>query len=60
MPNNILWLFYPVTMEIVQQSLINSTGVMFAAYTYQEDFILYGEVEIYRVSRDLLIKWIFL
>lgn len=45
---------------IVQQSLINSTGVMFAAYTYQEDFILYGEVEIYRVSRDLLIKWIFL
>lgn len=45
---------------IVQQSLINSTVVMFAAYTYQEDFILYGEVEIYRVSRDLLIKWIFL
>lgn len=58
--DNLLCLFEPRTMSVVQQAKISSaTGTMFAAYSYKEDFILYGEVEIYRVAPDLSIKWSF-
>lgn len=58
--DNLLCLFDPRTMSVVRQVKISSaTGTMFAAYSYKEDFILYGEVEIYRVAPDLSIKWSF-
>ena len=32
---------------------------MFTPYPYQQDFILYGEVEIFRVRSDLSLVWSF-
>ena len=34
-------------------------GPIFAAYEYEGDYILYGEVDIYRVDKDLNEKWRF-
>lgn len=58
--DNLLCLFDPRTMTIIRQIEIPSiTGTMFASYPYKDDFILYGEVEIYRVTQDLTIRWSF-
>ncbi|MDE5944230.1 MAG: hypothetical protein K2G93_01425 [Rikenella sp.] len=60
--NNILVLFDPGTMQIVKQTEFEMTaewGEVEAAYAYQEDFILYGENEIFRIAPDLSIRWRF-
>ncbi len=38
---------------------IDPMGTMFEAHAFGEDFILYGETDIYRVDNDLNIKWRF-
>ena len=58
--DKLLCLFNPITMEIVKQTEIPSSGTMFSLLSYDKDFILYGEMEIYRVTKDLKIKWEFL
>ena len=58
--DNLWCLFDPRTMNFVKQkNVLTVEGTMFAAYPYKEDFILYGEIEIYRVTQDLSIKWSF-
>ncbi len=57
--DDILCIFDPQGVKIVEEKRINPTGTMFGAYAYKDDFILYGEMEIYRVDRNLEVKWIF-
>ena len=57
--DRLLFLFDPITMEIVKQTENSSSGTMIAAYSYNEDFILHGEMEIYRVTKELEVKWEF-
>lgn len=59
MLDNILCLLCPDTLELVKKAVINPVGAMFAAYAYETDFILYGEVEIYRIAQDLMVLWTF-
>lgn len=59
MLNEILCVFDPETLEIIDQSEIDPFGTMFEIHQYKDDYILYGECEIYRISDDLKVKWIF-
>ncbi len=47
------------TADVVRKANIGTLGVLFAAYRYQDDFILYGEMEIMRIAQDLNVKWTF-
>lgn len=55
----ILCLFNLESITIGHSATLNPTGTMFAPYPYQQDFILYGEVEIFRVRSDLSLVWSF-
>ena len=59
MLNDTLCVFDPQKIEIIRKNTINPIGTMFAVYPYGEDYILYGELEIYRISSDLNMKWEF-
>lgn len=59
MLNEILCVFNPETLSVDRQAKINPIGTMFEVHTYGEDYILYGELEIYRISADLSVKWEF-
>lgn len=59
MLNDILCIFDPETCNIVKEKQIDPLGTMDAAYAYGDDFILHGEIEIYRIDRDLETKWKF-
>ncbi|WP_294599748.1 hypothetical protein [uncultured Rikenella sp.] len=55
-----LCLFDPATGKIVKQTTIQPwVPIMFEAYAYQDDFILYGETDIFRISPDLSVQWNF-
>ena len=45
------------TLEISKQEELNTMGTMFEAHSYEADYILYGEMEIYRISSDLKVVW---
>ena len=47
------------TLEISKQEELNTMGTMFEAHSYEADYILYGEMEIYRISSDLEVVWQF-
>ncbi|MDE6707788.1 MAG: hypothetical protein K2K06_07115, partial [Oscillospiraceae bacterium] len=57
--SNVLCIFNPETLAIEKQVKIKSMGDMFAVYGLEEDYILYGEFIIYRIAKDLSIKWEF-
>lgn len=59
MLNDVLCIFNPKTLSIGKQVSINPLGTMFEVHTYREDYILYGETDIYRISEDLDIMWEF-
>lgn len=57
--NDILCVFNPETCKIEQEKELETMGTMFLAFAYEKDFILYGEVEIYRVDKNLNVLWEF-
>lgn len=59
MLNDVLCIFNPSTLEIDRQSKIDSLGTMFEVHQFEEDYILYGELEIYRISSALSVQWKF-
>lgn len=59
MLNDLLCVFDPETISIIKQSHINPLGTMFEVHQVDNDYILYGEIEIYRISEDLKVKWNF-
>ena len=47
-------------LKITKQKKVGiMIGTMEAVYPYKEDYIIYYEMDIFRVDRDLNIKWIF-
>ena len=59
MLNDMLCIFNPETLDIVKQTRIDPMGTMFEIHPYKSDYILYGELEIYRISSDLKVLWCF-
>lgn len=59
MLNTVICLFDPKTLEITAKKNLNTMGSMFHAYPYKEDYILYGEIDIYRLTSELDVKWKF-
>ncbi len=59
MMNDVLCVFEPETASITKQTRISPMGTMFEVYQIDDDYILYGEMEIYRISKDLTLKWEF-
>lgn len=59
MLNDILCVFNPETMSITMQANISPLGTMFEVHEIEDEYILYGEIEIYRISKDLTVKWEF-
>lgn len=59
MLNDTLCIFDPLRLEINLKVNISPMGTMFEIHPYGGDYILYGELEIYRISSDLSIKWQF-
>ncbi|MDE6780403.1 MAG: hypothetical protein K2J40_02960 [Ruminococcus sp.] len=59
MLNEVLCVFNPETLSVDRQTKINPMGTMFEVHTYSKDYILYGEMDIYRISEDLSVKWDF-
>lgn len=59
MLNDRLCIFDPEKLEIIKSVKIHTLGALFCVYPYGEDYILYGELEIYRISSDLNVKWEF-
>lgn len=59
MMNDVLGIFNPATLEIEQITEIDPIAPMIALYTYKDDYILYGEMEIYRVTGDMKVLWEF-
>lgn len=59
MLNDVLCIFDPVTLEITQKAIISPLGTMFEVHPFGKDYILYGEIEIYRVSKNLKEIWSF-
>ena len=59
MLDNLICFFNLETLNIDKFLKINSIGTLFAPYSYGQDFILYGEMDIFRISSDLSIQWRF-
>lgn len=59
MLNTIICIFDPIKCEIIRRLDIDPIGTMFEVHRYKEDYILYGEFEIYRVTSELEILWTF-
>ena len=57
--NDLLCLFNLDALDIDKLQKLDTIGTMFAPYPYRHDFILYGELDIFRVTSDLLIQWRF-
>ena len=57
--NEVLCLFSVGKMDIVKTVQLDAMGTMFGIYPYKDDYILYGEIEVYRVSCQLEVKWCF-
>lgn len=59
MLNDVLCVFSPDNAAVIKQIRINPMGIMFEVHQLEDDYILYGEMEIYRISQDLNVKWDF-
>ena len=57
--NDVLCVFSPDTESVVKQIRIDPLGTMFEVHQLNDDYILYGEIEIYRISQELDVKWSF-
>lgn len=59
MLNDILCVFSLDTASVIKCTRINPIGTMFEVHQLENEYILYGETEIYRISQDLVVKWAF-
>ena len=59
MLDKIICLFNIETLEISKTKELDAMGTMFEAHLYGNDFILYGEMEIYRIDSNLNVVWKF-
>lgn len=60
MLNNILCVFSPESTAITKQIQINPMiEIMYEVHQLEDDYILYGEMNIYRISQELVVKWDF-
>lgn len=59
MLNDVLCVFSPDNASVTKQVRINPMGTMFEVHRLENDYILYGEMEIYRISQELIVKWFF-
>ena len=57
--NEIIGVFDPRTLDFEIKAEIEMLGTLIAVYPYKNDYILYGELEIYRVSESMEILWDF-
>ena len=57
--NDTVCLFDLGKMDIVKTVQLDSAGTMSGIFPYEDDYILYGETEVYRVSFMLEEKWVF-
>ena len=60
MLNDILCIFDPVDLKISRMKTISPMGTMCEVHPYGKDYILYGELEIYRISENMEAIWKFL
>ena len=47
------------SMNITNSKIIEHLGTMFEIHPYNNDFIIYGEMEIFRISKELSVIWKF-
>lgn len=59
MLNDLLCLFSPKSLDIDKLQRLDTIGTMLAPYPYKHDFILYRELDIFRVTSELSIQWQF-
>lgn len=59
MLNDTLCLFSLESLDITKKVELDVLGTMFEAHAYKDDFILYGEIEIFRVNKNLDVIWSF-
>ena len=57
--DTVLRLFNPANAEIVAEKDMSACGRLFAAYPYEDDFILHSETTIFRIKADLSVVWEF-
>lgn len=56
MVGDFICLFAPDTARVIKQVPLRS-GLMYAVYPYQQDFICHGELVILRVTKELKVLW---
>ena len=59
MLNDLLCLFNLESLDIYKQQKLDTIGMMIAPFPYKQDFILYGELDVFRVTNELSIQWQF-
>ena len=59
MLNDVVCVFSPDNASVTKQIRINPMGTMFEVHRLENDYILYGEMEIYRITQELIVKWFF-
>lgn len=59
MLNDVLAVFSPKKLDFIRTESIDPFGVMMEVHPFEDDYILYGETEIYRIGSDLKVKWQF-
>ncbi len=59
MLNDVLCVFEIETASIIKKTQLDPLGTMFEVHQLDDDYILYGEIEIYRITKDLTVKWVF-
>ena len=47
------------TGKVVKQKLLDLDGTLFSVHRYQQDFIMYCEMDIIRMTRNLDVVWDF-
>jgi len=57
--NELIGVFDPRTLELEIKAELDLLGTMIAVYPYKNDYIFYGELEIYRISEAMEILWEF-
>ena len=55
--NDVAVIFNLQTCEVDKKVCLSISGTLFSVYTYQDDFILYCEMDIIRMNRNLDVLW---
>lgn len=57
--DNYICIFELSSIRIINSKLIEHSGTMFAIYPYKDEFIIYGEMEIFKINKELSVIWSF-